>query len=73
MAKGKERIFLFTEASIHLADDPDLSDSMVSAGFDTVFIGFESPDEMNLAECHKTQNKNRDLKASRKFIVRDYR
>ncbi len=51
----------FTEASINLADDPELMDMMVRAGFDSVFIGIESPDEICLTECHKTQNKNRDL------------
>ncbi len=57
----KKGCVFFTEASINLADDPELLDLMVRAGFDTVFIGIESPDEMSLTECHKTQNKNRDL------------
>jgi radical SAM superfamily enzyme YgiQ (UPF0313 family) len=34
---------------------------MVKAGFDTVFVGIETPEESSLAECHKSQNKNRDL------------
>jgi radical SAM superfamily enzyme YgiQ (UPF0313 family) len=38
----------FTEASINLADDPELLAMMVKAGFDTVFIGIESPDENSL-------------------------
>jgi radical SAM superfamily enzyme YgiQ (UPF0313 family) len=37
---------------------------MVAAGFDTVFIGVESPNEESLAECNKVLNKNRDLIAS---------
>jgi len=34
---------------------------MVKAGFDTVFVGIETPNEESLAECNKLQNKNRDL------------
>jgi len=43
---------------------------MVKAGFDAVFIGIESPDECSLTECHKIQNKNRDLLESVKTIHR---
>jgi radical SAM superfamily enzyme YgiQ (UPF0313 family) len=63
--------FLFnTEASINLADNEDLMHSMVEAGFDTVFIGIETPDEESLAECNKRQNKNRNLIESVKSIQR---
>ncbi len=60
----------FTEASIDLADDPDLMDLMVRAGFNTVFIGIESPDDASLSECSKVQNTNRDLVADVKRIQR---
>ena len=50
-----------TEASVNLADDRELMALMVDAGFDTVFVGIETPDEASLAECSKIQNKNRDL------------
>ena len=50
-----------TEVSINIADDEALLEMMVEAGFDTVFIGIETPDEDSLAECSKNQNKNRDL------------
>ncbi|WP_222847315.1 B12-binding domain-containing radical SAM protein [Pontiella desulfatans] len=50
-----------TEASINLADDQELMDLMVAAGFDIVFIGIETPDNAALAECNKTQNEHRDL------------
>ena len=59
--RGKKGCVLFTEASINLADDPELLEMMVKAGFDSVFIGIESPDEACLTECHKTQNRGRDL------------
>ncbi len=54
--KGKRGLPFNTEASINLADDPELMQLMVEAGFDTVFIGIETPDEESLAECSKSQN-----------------
>jgi radical SAM superfamily enzyme YgiQ (UPF0313 family) len=68
--QGKKGCVFFTEASINLADDPELLNLMARAGFDTVFIGIESPDDTCLTECHKTQNKNRDLLESIKNIHR---
>jgi len=59
---------LFTEGSINLADDEELMRLMVKAGFDTVFVGIESPNEESLIECNKSPNKNRDLLASVKKI-----
>lgn len=55
---------LFTEASINLADDDELIELMGEAGFDTVFIGLETPNEESLKECSKNQNCRRDLVAS---------
>ncbi|BDD87856.1 B12-binding domain-containing radical SAM protein [Desulfofustis limnaeus] len=68
--RDKTGCVFFTEASINLADDPQLLNLMVLAGFDSVFIGIESPDEISLTECHKVQNKNRDLLACVKRIHR---
>ena len=67
--KGKRHPFvLSTEASINLADDEELMQLMVDAGFSTVFIGIETPNEESLLECAKMQNRNRDLVASVKKI-----
>jgi radical SAM superfamily enzyme YgiQ (UPF0313 family) len=55
---------LLTEASLNLADDPDLIDLFVAAGFKKVFIGLETPNEQSLVECGKNQNARRDLVAS---------
>jgi len=52
---------LLAETSINLADDEELMRLMVDAGFDTVFIGIESPNEESLVECNKSQNKSRDM------------
>ena len=68
--KGKAGNAFLTEASINLADDPPLMAQMVTAGFDSVFIGIETPDENSLAECSKVQNKSRDLVADVKRIQR---
>jgi len=58
----KNHSFSFhTEASINLADDKELMKLMVQAGFDTVFVGIETPHQKSLTECNKFQNKNRDL------------
>ncbi len=63
--------FLFsTEVSINLADDESLIQMMVQAGFDTVFIGIETPNEESLAECSKKQNMHRDLVQDVKRIQR---
>jgi len=59
--KGKLGMPFSTEASINLADDPELLTLMTQAGFDTVFVGIETPDESSLVECSKTQNRGRDL------------
>lgn len=59
--RGKTGCRFITEASINLADDEELMDLMVRAGFVSVFIGIETPDEGSLTECHKMQNKNRNL------------
>jgi len=68
--KDKKGFLFNTEASINLADNEDLMHTMVEAGFDTVFIGIETPDEDSLAECNKKQNKNRNLIESVKSIQR---
>lgn len=59
----KHPFAFFTEASIDLADDEELVKMMVRVGFNTVFIGIESPNEKSLEECNKIQNRKRDLVA----------
>jgi radical SAM superfamily enzyme YgiQ (UPF0313 family) len=68
--KGKKGFTFNTQASINLADNEDLMHMMVEAGFDTVFVGIETPDEDSLAECNKQQNKGRNLIESVKSIQR---
>jgi radical SAM superfamily enzyme YgiQ (UPF0313 family) len=68
--RGKTGLHFSTEVSINLVDDPELVDQLVQAGFTTVFIGIETPDEDSLAECGKFQNKGRDLVDSVKRLQR---
>lgn len=61
---NKKRNYPFyynTEVSINLADDDNLMELIVEAGFEAVFVGIESPNEDSLIECNKIQNRNRDL------------
>jgi len=64
------KIPFYTEVSVNLADDDELMQMMVKAGFDTVFVGIETPDEQCLAEANKKQNENRDLVEVVKTIQR---
>jgi len=68
--KNRRGCVFNTQVSINLADDQPLMDMMAQAGFDTVFIGIETPDHDSLAECSKVQNEHRDLVADVKRIQR---
>lgn len=61
MDKRKNPFEFNTQASIDLADDDELINMMARAGFNTVFVGIETPDNDSLVECGKFQNKNRDM------------
>lgn len=58
---------LLTEASINLADDDQLLDSMRDAGFGRVFLGIETPVEASLKEAQKTQNRGNLLDSVKKI------
>ncbi|MEE8325346.1 MAG: radical SAM protein, partial [Candidatus Humimicrobiaceae bacterium] len=67
--KTKRYPFIFnTQVSINLSDDDELMKLMVNAGFTTVFVGIETPDEESLVECSKYHNQNRDLISSVKKL-----
>ena len=59
--RTRPRMCLLTEASVNLADDVELCDLMVTAGFRKVFVGIETPSLAGLAECHKVHNTRGDL------------
>jgi len=68
--KGKTGMPFSTEVSINLVDDEELLNLMTQAGFDTVFVGIETPNEGSLTECSKNQNRGRDLVESVKQLQR---
>ncbi|HEY3307101.1 MAG TPA: B12-binding domain-containing radical SAM protein [Desulfuromonadaceae bacterium] len=68
LERRKYPFSFFTEVSIDLADDRQLMQLMVLAGFEEVFIGIETPHTAGLSESGKIQNKNRDMIASVKRI-----
>lgn len=53
-----------TEASVNLADDPELLDMMAAANFFGVFVGIESPDPATLVAMRKKQNTRRNIAES---------
>jgi radical SAM superfamily enzyme YgiQ (UPF0313 family) len=61
-SKEKNYPFKFiSEVSINIADDKELIQLMLDAGFYSVFIGIETTNEKSLEECGKKQNLERDL------------
>lgn len=60
-ARARPQMGFLTEASINLADEKDLLELMVRAGFRKVFVGLETPVVESLEECRKVQNSKRDL------------
>jgi radical SAM superfamily enzyme YgiQ (UPF0313 family) len=61
---------LLTEASLNLAEDDELIELMVKAGFTMVFMGIETPDTDSLVGIHKLQNTRRSLIESCHKITR---
>jgi radical SAM superfamily enzyme YgiQ (UPF0313 family) len=57
----KKSFDFLTEASLNLADDPELMQLMKDAGFISVFLGIETPDELGLIASNKLQNTHRSL------------
>lgn len=53
-----------TEASLNLADDPELLELFRAAGFEWAFLGIETPDAETLRAASKTQNTVGDLLAA---------
>jgi radical SAM superfamily enzyme YgiQ (UPF0313 family) len=55
---------LSTEASVNLADDPQLLEMMAAANFFGIFVGIESPDPATLVAAKKKQNTRRNIAES---------
>jgi radical SAM superfamily enzyme YgiQ (UPF0313 family) len=68
-SKDKKYPFIFiTEVSINLSDDKSLMDMMIEAGFNSIFVGIETPSNESLVECGKSQNLKRNLVSSVKVL-----
>jgi len=50
---------LFTEATVNLARMDELMDAMIEAGFNSVFLGIETPNPKALIKMKKPQNVNK--------------
>jgi radical SAM superfamily enzyme YgiQ (UPF0313 family) len=61
---------LLTEASLNLAEDQEMVDLMVKAGFTMVFMGIETPDTDSLMGINKVQNTRQSLIDSCQQITR---
>ncbi|RAM48775.1 MAG: B12-binding domain-containing radical SAM protein [Hapalosiphonaceae cyanobacterium JJU2] len=59
-----------TEASVDLAQDPELMELMVECGFAAVFLGIETPDEESLQLTKKFQNTRSSLVESVQSIIK---
>jgi radical SAM superfamily enzyme YgiQ (UPF0313 family) len=69
--KAHEYPFRFdTEASVDLAQDPELMELMVECGFAAVFLGIETPDEDSLQLTKKFQNTRNSLVESVQSIIK---
>ena len=69
--KEHEYPFRFdTEASVDLAQDPELMELMVESGFAAVFLGIETPDEDSLQLTKKFQNTRNSLVESVQDIIK---
>jgi radical SAM superfamily enzyme YgiQ (UPF0313 family) len=53
--------YFATQLTINLADDEELMQMMIDAGFRNIFIGIETPDEASLKVSRKNQNLKRDI------------
>jgi hypothetical protein len=60
---------LYTQASIRLADDPELMEAMHEAGFESVFIGIESPSADSLKFMGAQKNLQGDASLIEKIRV----
>ncbi|MEO5572406.1 MAG: radical SAM protein [Bacteroidia bacterium] len=59
--KTNPGFFFATQLTVNLADDEQLMQLMIDAGFRHIFIGIETPSVESLKVSHKNQNLKRDL------------
>ncbi len=59
--RKKPLVSFATQVTITLADDRELMELMLEAGFRHIFVGIETPEEEGLIACKKRQNTRRNL------------
>ena len=59
--KKRPSVYFSTQVTVNLADDDELMELMLEAGFRYIFVGIETPEEETLKSCKKRQNTKRDL------------
>lgn len=59
--KNKPKFYFATQLTVNLADDEELMQMLIDAGFRHIFIGIETPSEESLKVSHKTQNLKKNL------------
>lgn len=57
----KPSFYFATQLTVNLADDEELMQMLIDAGFRHIFIGIETPSEESLKVSHKTQNLKKNL------------
>ncbi len=70
MADHQYPFYFDTEASVDLAQDPELLELMVECGFKAVFLGIETPDEDSLQLTKKFQNTRSSLIEAVQTIIK---
>ena len=60
-SRHRKPFTFFTEASVNVADDPELLGMLRDARFTRVFMGIETPVEASLKEAQKMQNTRKNL------------
>jgi radical SAM superfamily enzyme YgiQ (UPF0313 family) len=64
-----DRMAFATQVSIDISRDHDILALMRNSGFETLFVGIETPNEQSLAEAGKRQNLRHDMIAQVETIV----
>lgn len=59
--KTQPSFYFATQLTVNLADDEELMQKLIDAGFRHIFIGIETPSEESLKVSHKTQNLKKNL------------
>lgn len=59
--KNNPHFFFATQLTVNLADDEQLMQLLLDAGFRHIFIGIETPKSESLSSSHKSQNLKRDM------------